>query len=406
MIYAVSITVFSAVIGFLVTMLLFLEARVVKKGDRTIIINSDDAKRITAPTGTTLLASLSNNDIFLPSACGGSGSCGQCRCEIHEGGGDILPTELPHLSRMEKKNNIRLACQIKVREDMKIQIPAEIFSIRKFNATVKSNQNVSTFIKELVVELDSGESFEFKAGAYIQIDIPEYELEFARFDVADRFCASWEQFDLWQLKAQSDEPVYRAYSLASPPYENTCLRFTIRIATPPPGMPDIPPGVGSSYVFGLKPGDRMTISGPYGDFFVKDTDREMCFIGGGAGMAPMRSHIFHQLNSAKTKRKITFWYGARSNQEIFYEKDFRELEKNNENFTFNIALSDPQPEDKWEGMTGFIHQCLKDEYLISHPDPTEIEYYLCGPPLMITEVRHMLDSLGVEPEMVAYDDFG
>ena len=406
MIYAVSITVFSAVVGFLVTMLLFLEARVVKKGDRIIIINADDAKRITASTGATLLTALSNNDIFLPSACGGAGSCGQCRCEIHEGGGDILPTELPHLSRMEKKNNIRLACQVKVREDMKIRIPSEIFSIRKFNATVKSNQNVSTFIKELVVELDSGEFLEFKAGAYIQIDIPEYELEFAKFDVADRFCASWEQFDLWQLKAQSDEPVFRAYSLASPPYENTCLRFTIRIAAPPPGMPDIPPGIGSSYVFGLKPGDRMTISGPYGDFFAKDTDREMCFIGGGAGMAPMRSHIFHQLNTLKTKRKITFWYGARSNQEIFYEKDFRELEKNNENFTFNIALSDPQPEDKWEGMTGFIHQCLADEYLISHPDPTDIEYYLCGPPLMITEVRHMLDSLGVEPEMIAYDDFG
>ncbi len=406
MIFAVTITVFTSVIGLLVGMLLFLEARVVKKGDRTIIINADDAKSITAPTGATLLGSLSNNDIFLPSACGGGGSCGQCRCEINEGGGDILPTELPHLSRMEKKNNIRLACQVKVREDMKIQIPAEIFSIRKFNATVKSNQNVSTFIKELVIELDSGESLDFKAGAYIQIDIPEYTLKFSKFDVADRFQASWEKFDLWQLKAQSDEPVFRAYSLASPPYENTCLRFTIRLATPPPGMSEIPPGVGSSYVFGLKPGDRMTISGPYGDFFAKDTDREMCFIGGGAGMAPMRSHIFHQLNSVKTMRKITFWYGARSKREVFYEKEFRELEKNNENFTFNIALSDPQPEDKWAGMTGFIHRCLQDEYLISHPDPTEIEYYLCGPPLMLTAGRQMLDSLGVEPEMIAFDDFG
>jgi len=406
LIFLTSITVFTSVIGFLVGILLFLEARVVKKGARTIVINADDSKRIKAPTGSTLLASLSNSDIFLPSACGGGGSCGQCRCEISEGGGDILPTELPHLSRTEKKNNIRLACQVKVREDMQIQIPAEIFSIRKFIATVKSNQNVSTFIKELVIELAPGESLEFKAGAYIQIDIPEYELAYTTFDVADRFQASWKNFDLWQLKAQSNESVFRAYSLASPPYENTSLRFTIRIATPPPGMPDIPPGVGSSYVFGLKPGDPVTISGPYGDFLAKDTDREMCFVGGGAGMAPMRSHIFHQLNTLKTSRKITFWYGARSRQEIFYEKEFLDLEKNNENFAFHIALSDPQPEDDWDGMTGFIHQCLKDDYLISHPDPSEIEYYLCGPPLMLTAVQEMLDSLGVEPEMIAFDDFG
>jgi Na+-transporting NADH:ubiquinone oxidoreductase subunit F len=406
LIFIISITVFTSVIGFLVGILLFLEARVVKKGDRSIVINADDSKRIKAPTGSTLLASLSNSDIFLPSACGGGGSCGQCRCEITEGGGDILPTELPHLSRTEKKNNIRLACQVKVREDMQIQIPAEIFSIRKFNATVKSNQNVSTFIKELVIELAPGESLEFKAGAYIQIDIPEYELAFTTFDVADRFQASWKNFNLWDLKAQSNEPVFRAYSLASPPYENTCLRFTIRIATPPPGMPDIPPGVGSSYVFGLKPGDPVVISGPYGDFLAKETDREMCFVGGGAGMAPMRSHIFHQLNTLKTSRKITFWYGARSRQEIFYEKEFLELEKKNENFAFHIALSDPQPEDEWKGMTGFIHQCLIDDYLISHPDPAEIEYYLCGPPMMLSAVQEMLDSLGVEPEMIAFDDFG
>jgi len=406
LIYAVSISIFTSVIGFLVGVLLFLEARVVKKGDRSIVINADDAKSIQAPTGSTLLASLSGSDIFLPSACGGGGSCGQCRCEILEGGGDILPTELPHLSRTEKKNNIRLACQVKVREDMQIQIPAEIFSIRKFNTTVKSNQNVSTFIKELVIELDPGESLEFKAGAYIQIDIPEYELEFTTFDVADRFQASWKNFDLWNLKAQSNEAVFRAYSLASPPYENTSLRFTIRIATPPPGMPEIPPGVGSSYVFGLKPGDPVTISGPYGDFLAKDSDREMCFIGGGAGMAPMRSHIFHQLNTLKTSRQITFWYGARSKQEIFYEKEFLELENNNENFTFHIALSDPQPEDEWDGLTGFIHQCLKDDYLTSHPDPAEIEYYLCGPPMMLSAVQEMLDNLGVEPEMVAFDDFG
>lgn len=406
MIYMVSITVFSSVIGLLVIMLLFLEVKVVKKGDRRIVINDDASKSIQASTGATLLSALAANDIFLPSACGGGGSCGQCRCEITEGGGDILPTELPHLSRQEKKDNIRLACQVKVREDMKIEIPPEIFSIRKYNATVASNDNVSTFIKELVLAMDAGESLDFKAGAYIQIDIPEYEVAFSDFDVADRFRTAWEQFDLWGLRAAAAEPVFRAYSLASPPYENTAIRFTIRIATPPPSVPGAPPGIGSSYVFSLKPGDRVTFSGPYGDFFVKETDREMCFVGGGAGMAPMRSHILHQLNTEKTKRKMTFWYGARSKGEIFYEKEFQELAAKNDNFKFHIALSDPQPEDKWEGMTGFIHERLLDEYLENHPDPGEVEYYLCGPPLMLAAVRDMLDSLGVEPEMIAFDDFG
>jgi len=406
LIFAASITVFTSVIGILVGILLFLEARVVKKGDREIIINDDESKSIKARVGSTLLSSLSNSDIYLPSACGGGGSCGQCRCKIKEGGGDILPTELPHLSRMEKKEDIRLSCQVRVRENMKIEIPHEIFSIRKFNATVKSNKNVATFIKELVLELDPDESLEFEAGAYIQIDVPEYEVEFVKFDVDDLFRESWEKFDMWNLKSASEEPVFRAYSLASPPYEKRNLRFTIRIATPPPGLSDIPPGVGSSYVFGLKPGDRVTLSGPFGDFMAKDSNREMCFIGGGAGMAPMRSHIFHQLNTLKTDRKITFWYGARSRQELFYVSEFKELEKNNENFTFHIALSDPLPEDNWEGMTGFIHQCLEDEYLKSHPDPQEVEYYICGPPLMLAAVQDMLDRYGVEPEMIAFDDFG
>ena len=406
MIFALSITIFTAVILVLVFMLLFLEAKVVRKGDQTIIINDDTSKAVTARAGTSLLAALSNSDIFLPSACGGGGSCGQCRCKIEKGGGDILPTELPHLTRMEKKENIRLSCQVKVREDMKIEIPPEIFSIKKFGATVVSNHSVATFIKELVLELDDGETLDFEAGAYIQIDIPEYEVKFAEFDVADRFAAAWEKFNLRQLKSKSREPVFRAYSLASPPSENQRLRFTIRIATPPPGKPDVPPGVGSSYVFGLKPGEKVTLSGPYGDFMAKDTDREMCFIGGGAGMAPMRSHIFHQLNALKTDRKITFWYGARSKEEIFYEEEFRTLEKENDNFYFYIALSDPLPEDRWGGMTGFIHQCLEDEYISTHPDPQEVEYYICGPPLMLSAVRSMLDSYGVEPEMIAYDDFG
>ena len=406
MIFALSITIFTAVILVLVLMLLFLEAKVVRKGDQTIIINDDTSKAVTARAGTSLLAALSNSDIFLPSACGGGGSCGQCRCKIEKGGGDILPTELPHLTRMEKKENIRLSCQVKVREDLKIEIPPEIFSIKKFGATVVSNHSVATFIKELVLELDDGETLDFEAGAYIQIDIPEYEVKFAEFDVADRFAAAWEKFNLRQLKSKSREPVFRAYSLASPPSENQRLRFTIRIATPPPGKPDVPPGVGSSYVFGLKPGEKVTLSGPYGDFMAKDTDREMCFIGGGAGMAPMRSHIFHQLNALKTDRKITFWYGARSKEEIFYEEEFRTLEKENDNFYFYIALSDPLPEDRWEGMTGFIHQCLEDEYIRTHSDPQEVEYYICGPPLMLSAVRNMLDSYGVEPEMIAYDDFG
>lgn len=406
MIYAVSISVFSSVIGLLVILLLFLEAKVVKKGDCRITINDEASKGVSVPSGTTLLSALAAKEIFLPSACGGGGSCGQCRCRITEGGGEILPTELPHLSRQEKKDHVRLACQVKVRQDMAIHIPPEIFSIRKYNATVASNDNVSTFIKELVLQLDAGEALEFKAGAYVQIDVPEYEARFSDFDVAARFRDAWEKFDLWRLKAASDEPVFRAYSLASPPYENTALRFTIRIATPPPGIPEAPPGVGSSYVFSLKPGDRLTFSGPYGDFFVKETKREMCFVGGGAGMAPMRSHILHQLNTEKTKRKMTFWYGARSRGEIFYETEFQELAAQNENFRFFIALSDPQPKDHWEGMTGFIHQCLLDHYLADHPDPGEVEYYLCGPPLMLAAVRDMLDSLGVEPEMVAFDDFG
>jgi Na+-transporting NADH:ubiquinone oxidoreductase subunit F len=307
---------------------------------------------------------------------------------------------------MEKKENIRLSCQVKVREDMKIEIPPEIFSIKKFNAVVVSNKNVATFIKELVLELENDETLEFEAGAYIQIDIPEYEVKFTEFDVTERFAAAWEKFNLRRLKARSREPVFRAYSLASPPSENRRLRFTIRIATPPPGKPDAPPGVGSSYAFALKPGDRVTLSGPYGDFMAKDTDREMCFIGGGAGMAPMRSHIFHQLNTLKTDRKITFWYGARSKEEIFYDAEFRKLDEENDNFSFHIALSDPQPEDHWDGMTGFIHQCLEDEYISSHPDPQEVEYYICGPPLMLRAVLNMLDSYGVEPEMIAYDDFG
>jgi Na+-transporting NADH:ubiquinone oxidoreductase subunit F len=324
---------------------------------------------------------------------------------VDSGGGDIQPTELNHLTRQEKLDNIRLACQLKVREDMSIHIPEYIFSIKKYIGTVVSNKNVSTFIKELVVALDNNETVDFKAGQYMQIDVPEYDVCYTSFDVADRYLSTWEQFNFLDLCVVADEPIFRAYSLANPPYEKQ-LRFTVRIATPPPGKDGIPPGLGSSFVFNLKPGDKITLSGPYGDFIAEESDREMCFVGGGAGMAPMRSHILHQLNGLNTNRKISFWYGARSWQEMFYDDEFRELAEKYENFTYHVALSDPQPEDNWQGLTGYIHLCLYEEYLKDHEDPTEIEFYLCGPPPMISSIEKMLDDLGVEPEIIAYDKFG
>jgi len=407
MIYIVSIAVFSAIIFILVGLLLLVEAKVVKKDDCLIVINDDEEKSFKVPGGLTILAALTENQIFLPSACGGGGSCGTCKCVVEEGARGILPTELAHLTRREKKENVRLSCQVKVKEDLKIRLPDGIFNARKYNAVVVSNENVATFIKELVVELDPGEALEFQAGAFIQIDIPEYELSFSEFRVrvAERFRPEWDAFNLWGLHAETEEPIFRAYSLSNPPYEKRTLRFTIRIATPPSGYPEAPPGAGSSFIFNLKPGDRITLSGPYGDFFAKESDREMCYVGGGAGMAPLQSHIFHQLNTLKTKRKITFWYGARSKLELFFDQEFRELEKEFDNLSFFVALSQPKPEDEWDGMTGYIHQVLYDHYLNQHKDPTEIEYYLCGPPLMIDAIEDMLDNLGVDPEMIAYDKF-
>ncbi|QTA86197.1 NADH:ubiquinone reductase (Na(+)-transporting) subunit F [Desulfonema magnum] len=405
MIYIISTTVFSSVIFILLAMLLLVESKVVKKGDCTILINDNEEKSIKVPGGGTLLSALLSNKILLPSACGGGGSCGTCKCVVKQGGGGILPTELPHLSRKEKRENVRLACQLKVRQDMNIRIPDEIFSIKKYHATVASNKNVATFIKELVLKLDPDEKVEFNAGAYMQIDIPEYEASFSDFRVEDKFRPAWDRFNLWGLKARSEEAVFRAYSLANPPSEKGILKFTIRIATPPPSASEAPPGVGSSYVFNLKEGDKVTLSGAYGEFFVKETDQEMCFVGGGAGMAPMRSQILNQLLDIKTKRKMSFWYGARSKAEMFYDEEFRELDQNNENFSYYVSLSDPQPEDNWDGMTGFVHQCLYDYYLSEHKDPAEIEYYLCGPPPMLDSIIKMLDDLGVEPEMIAYDKF-
>ena len=404
-IYLIALAVFFGVVIVLVGALLFVESRVVLKGDRRIVINDDPDKSITAPTAATLLSALNQNSIWLPSACGGKGSCGMCKCKVTEGGRDILPTELAHLSRNEKLGNIRLSCQLKVKEDMKIQIPNEIFNIKKYDATVVSNDNVASFIKELRLKLDPGQEMDFETGSYVQIDIPEYERQYREIHVGETYKKVWDRFDFWGLKASSEEPVYRAYSMANTPAEEE-LRFTIRIATPPPGAEDIPPGIASSYLFTLKPGDRITLSGPYGDFFVKETEREMCFIGGGAGMAPLRAHIFHQLLTEKTERVITYWYGARSRSEMFYDEEFKELEDNYDNFSYHVALSEPQPEDNWDGPVGFIHQAVHDQYLENHPDPTEIEYYLCGPPMMLTAVQGMLDSLGVEREMIAFDDFG
>ncbi len=407
MVYIVSTTVFSSLILLMVVVLLFVESKVVQKGNYTIIINDDEEKTIETPFGKTLLSSLSGNGIFIPSACGGGGSCGMCKCRVESGAVGHLPTELVHLNRTEKKENVHLACQFKVKDNIAIRIPDELFDVKKFNATVVSNDNVATFIKELVLQTDSGEELDFTAGAYIQIDIPEYELAFNEFRVrvAERYRPDWDRFSLWGLASRTEEPIFRAYSLASSPAEKSVLRFTIRIATPPPGTDTIPPGQGSSFIFNLKPGDRITFSGPYGDFFVKDTDREICFIGGGAGMAPLRSQITYLLDTEHTKRKMSFWYGARSKLELFFADEFERLERENDNFSFHVALSNPCPEDNWSGMTGYIHEQLRDGYLASHEDPTEIEYYLCGPPMMIDAVVSMLDDLGVEEEMIAYDKF-
>jgi len=406
LLYLVGISVFTGVVLLLVILLLLVESRLAVKGECTVIVNDDQEKALRIRAGKTLLAGLIENDILIPCACGGKGTCGTCKIVVEEGGGDILPTELSLVNRRERMQKMRLACQVKIKQDMKVRVPEEIFNIKKYTATVVSNDNVATFIKELVLRLDPGQELDFKAGAYMQIDIPEYEVSFSEFSIGEQYRAAWEKFNLLTLRAGTDEPVTRAYSLANAPSEKGVLRFTVRIATPPPDAPDAPPGIGSSYIFSLKPGDKVSLSGPYGDFFVKPTDREMCFIGGGAGMAPLRSHIRHQLLDLNTSRTITFWYGARSRQEMFYHEEFLELEERFENFSYHVALSEPQPEDHWDGPVGFIHQVAHDLYLSAHPDPTEIEYYLCGPPPMIDAVEKMLDDLGVEPDMIAYDKFG
>ena len=400
-----SVALFTGIVLVLVAVILVARSRLVAEGSVTVTINGE--REVQVPVGVKLLNGLADLGIFIPSACGGGGTCGQCNCRVLEGGGAILPTETSLITPREAKEHYRLSCQVAVKQDMKIELPEEIFGIRKIECTVISNHNVASFIKELVVKLPEGEELDFRAGGYIQIECPPHDLKFTDFDIDERFRDEWDRHNLWRYESHVKETVSRAYSMASFPLERTVVKLNVRIATPPPGADaSVPPGIMSSYIFNLKPGDKVTISGPYGEFFAKDTDNEMVFIGGGAGMAPMRAHIFDQLKRIHTKRKITFWYGARSLKEMFYVEDFDELARDNDNFQWHIALSEPLPEDNWTGYTGFIHQVLYDEYLADHPAPEDCEYYLCGPPMMNTAVIKMLEDLGVTRDHIMLDDFG
>lgn len=401
--------VFLVIILSLITLLLLVRAKLTPQGDVQITIN--DERTIEVPTGSSLLTTLSSQGIYLPSACGGGGTCGMCKCQVIEGGGSILPTETGFFTRKQQANHWRLGCQVKVREPLKILLPEAILGIKKWECEVVSNRNVATFIKEFVVKLPEGEELDFAPGGYIQIDVPRYETNFTQFDIDDEYRNDCDRFKMWDLKVRNTEETFRAYSMANYPAENNVIKLNIRIATPPlskdkRGFMNVPPGICSSYIFSKKPGDKVTISGPYGEFHIKDTDNEMIYIGGGAGMAPLRSHIFHLFNTLKTNRKVSYWYGARSLREVFYEDEFRAIEKLFPNFSFHLALSDPLPEDKWNGYTGFIHKMLYDEYLGEHETPEDIEYYFCGPPMMNSAVVNMLDGLGVPNENIMYDDFG
>ncbi len=430
MVILTSILAFTAVILLLVFILLFAQSKLVQSGDVKIIVNGDESNPIVVSAGSTLLTTLSAQKIFLPSACGGGGTCAMCKCNVDDGGGDVLPTEVGHLSRAEQKDKVRLACQVKVKEDMNIRIPEEIFGIKKWECEVIENYNVATFIKAFIVRLPEGETLDFQAGGYIQIDVPECEVDFKEMDIAphpddpagaDKFKEDWDKFGLWDLKMKNDEEIFRAYSMANHPAEGNIVMLTIRIATPPwdrdkNAWMDVNPGICSSYVFSRKVGDKVTISGPYGEFFIKETEAEMIYIGGGAGMAPMRSHLFHLFHTLKTGRKVTYWYGGRSKKELFYEEDFRKIEKEFPNFKFHIVLSEPMEEDNWkakkslddegDGFLGFVHNAVIEHQLNNHPNPEDIEFYFCGPPLMNAAVIKMCDDWGIPPEHVAFDDFG
>lgn len=400
------VVAFTLLIVMLVGVLVFAKAKLIPSGDVTILINGDPENSITTAAGSTLLNTLSANKIFVPSACGGKGSCGVCTVKVLEGGGAMLPTEGAFISRGEAREGCRLSCQVKVKQDMEIEIPAEIFSVRKWECTVRSNKNVATFIKELILELPAGESVPFRAGGYIQIQAPPHTVYYKDFEVEEEYRGDWDQFDQWRYVSVVDEEVIRAYSMANYPEEEGMIMLNVRIASPPPRNPDVPPGVLSSWMFNLKAGDKATISGPFGEFYAKASDNEMIFIGGGAGMAPMRSHIFDQFRRLSSDRKISFWYGARSLRESFYNDHFDKIAEDFDNFQWHLALSEPQPEDNWTGLTGFIHQVLYDNYLKDHKSPEDCEYYICGPPMMNDAVIAMLIDLGVENENIMFDDFG
>ncbi len=401
------VLMFTFVIVSLVFVLLAARRSLVATGDVTIVINDDPNNTLQTVAGGTLLGTLATNKIFIPSACGGKGTCGVCTVKVNDGGGALLPTELSHVSRGEAREGVRLSCQVKVKQDMNIEVPPEVFNVRKWTCKVRSNHNVATFIKELVLELPVGENVPFRAGGYIQIECPPGVVPYRDFQIEDEYRADWDKFDLWRYTSTVEEPVVRAYSMANYPEEKGVITLNVRIASPPPRGPEgIPPGKMSSYMFSLKPGDDVVISGPFGEFFAKETDAEMLFIGGGAGMAPMRSHILDQFFRLETSRKISFWYGARSLREAFYVDHFDKIQAKFPNFDWQLALSEPLSEDAWKGKTGFIHQVVHDNYLKDHPAPEDVEYYLCGPPMMIKACMEMLDSLGVEPENILFDDFG
>ena len=400
------VLVFIVVILALVGVLLAAKARLVPSGDATLTVNNDPDKALHVKSGGTLLATLTENKIFIPSGCGGKGSCGVCRAVVTAGGGPLLPTEASFISPKEARAGMRLACQVKVKEDMSIELPPEVFDVRRWHCRVRSNRSVSTFIKELILELPAGEEVPFRAGGYVQIACPPHEIAYKDFDIEEEYRGEWDQYDLWRYVSKVDEETERAYSMASYPEEKDIIMLNVRVASPPPQVPDAPPGKMSSYIFSLKPGDEVTISGPFGEFFARETDNEMCFIGGGAGMAPMRSHIYDQFHRLHTKRKVTYWYGARSLREAFYVEEFDQIAKENENFEWHLALSEAKEEDRWTGLTGFVHQALYDNYLKDHPAPEDIEYYLCGPPMMIDAVVQLLVDQGVEPESILFDNFG
>ncbi|WP_075881153.1 NADH:ubiquinone reductase (Na(+)-transporting) subunit F [Vreelandella massiliensis] len=399
------VVMFTIIVISLTAIILAARSKLVSSGDVTIEVNGDPEHTLSTQAGGKLLNTLAANGIFLSSACGGGGSCAQCKCRVEEGGGSILPTEESHFTMREKKEGWRLSCQVPVKQDMKIEVPEEVFGVKKWECEVLDNPNVATFIKELNLKLPEGEEVDFRAGGYVQLVAPPYDIKFSDFDIEEEYRGDWEKFNLFDISHKNDEEVIRAYSMANYPEEKGILKFNIRIATPPPGT-NHPPGLMSTYVFNLKPGDKVTVMGPFGEFFAKDTDAEMVFIGGGAGMAPMRSHIFDQLKRLETNRKISFWYGARSWRETFYNEEYDKLAEEYPNFEWHLALSDPLPEDNWEGPTGFIHNVLYENYLKDHPAPEDCEYYMCGPPMMNASVIKLLLDLGVEPENILLDDFG